>query len=59
MKVKMLTGWCYNTENIEKAKRIINELNLSLSIEEDFSECTAWVVGSEEEIKALFANANA
>lgn len=59
MKVKMLTGWCYNAENIEKAKRIISELNLSLSIEEDFSERTAWVVGSEEEIKALFANANA
>lgn len=59
MKVKMLTGWCYNTENIEKAKRIISELNLSLSIEEDFSERTAWVVGNEEEIKALFANANA
>ncbi len=59
MKVKMLTGWCYNAENIEKAKRIISELNLSLSIEEDFSERTAWAVGSEEEIKALFANANA
>ena len=59
MRIKMLTGWCYCAENIEKAKRIIRELNLNLRIEEDFSERTAWIVGSEEEIKTLFSNANA
>ena len=59
MRKKMLTGWCYNVENMERAKRIIDNMNLNLHIEEDFAERTAWIVGSEEEIEILFANARA
>ena len=56
-RTKMLTGWCYTSENVEHAHNIINKMGLNLRIEEDFSERIAWVIGSEEEIKILFANA--